>query len=320
MEDVKSKRCQASSCIKLNPAFNAPGETRGWFCAAHRLPGMENVVSKRCEASGCTRHPAFNTPGEVRGRFCAEHRLPGMENVRSRRCEAGGCGRQAAFNAPGHIHGRLCAEHRLHGMENVMCRRCEVTGCTKLNPAFNTPGAARGRFCSAHRLPGMEDVQSKRCEASGCTRTRRTFNLPGLRPSHCSEHRQSGMIRNPRMRCTQPDCKEWSTDGRTEPLRCEAHALPSVKCEQARMINVSQDLAAPRTLWIRYNLDAYASEFAQVAPRVRLDTLRRVLLRAIEASPEACASWPVIGVTQLFFDGFVSARATEVQSLDHILV
>jgi hypothetical protein len=86
------------------------------------------------------------------------------------------------------------------------------------------------------------------------------------------------------------------------------------------MISVSQDLAAPHTLWIRYNPDAYASEFAQVAASLRLDTLRRVLLQAMEASPEACAGWPVIGVTQLFFDGYLPARATEVQSLDHILV
>jgi hypothetical protein len=40
----------------------------------------------------------------------------------------------------------------------------------------------------------------------------------------------------------------------------------------------------------------------------------------MEASPEACADWPVIGVTQLFFDGYLSAEATEVQSLDHFLV
>jgi hypothetical protein len=99
----------------------------------------------------------------------------------------------------------------------------------------------------------------------------------------------------------------------------EQHLGRPCECEQARMINVSQDLAAPRTLWIRYNPDAYASEFAQLAPRARLDTLRRVLLRAIEATPEACASWPVIGVIQLFFDGYVSARTTVVQLLDHLL-
>jgi hypothetical protein len=228
------------------------------------------------------------------------------------------------------------------------------------------------------------------------------------------------MIRNPRVRCTHPSCAEWSTHGRTGPLRCEAHALPTdtilverecgscgltmvlsgtghcefcdpgaarqrrrlakqdevkhylavhmpdhppssidrapaellacgdrerpdflwdkghlvvilemdeeqhlgrpCECEQARMINVLQDLAASRALWIRYNPDAYSSPCAQVAPRARLDTLRRVLLRAIEATPEACASWPVIGVTQLFFDGYVAARAAEVQSLDHFLV
>jgi predicted nucleic acid binding AN1-type Zn finger protein len=69
MEDVKSKRCEASGCTKLNPAFNALGETRGRFCAEHRLPGMEDVMSRRCKASGCARQPNFNTPGETRGRF-----------------------------------------------------------------------------------------------------------------------------------------------------------------------------------------------------------------------------------------------------------
>jgi hypothetical protein len=302
-------------------------------------------------------------------------------------------------------------------MEDVRNKRCETSGCLH-QPIFNAPGEARGRFCAEHRLIGMEDVRSKRCEASGCTH-QPAFNLPGLRPSHCSEHRQPGMIRNPRVRCTHPNCAEWSTHGRTGPLRCEAQALPTdtnlverqcgscgltmvlsssghcefcdpsaahkrrrlakqdevkhylavhmpqyppcstdrtpaelracgdrerpdflwdkghlvvilevdeeqhlgraCECEQARMINVSQDLVAPRTLWIRYNPDVYASEFAQVAPRARLDTLRRVLLQAIEATPEACAGWPVVGVTQLFFDGFVSARANEVQSLDHFL-
>jgi hypothetical protein len=111
-------------------------------------------------------------------------------------------------------------------MEDVRSRRCEASGCTKLNPAFNVPGEARGRFCAEHRLPGMEDVQHDRCQASGCV-VRPAFNLPGLRSSYCLDHRQPGMMRKPRVQCTQPDCKEWSTHGRTGPLRCEAHALPT---------------------------------------------------------------------------------------------
>jgi hypothetical protein len=38
----------------------------------------------------------------------------------------------------------------------------------------------------------------------------------------------------------------------------EQHLGRPCECEQTRMINVSQNLAAPRTLWIRYNPEARA--------------------------------------------------------------
>jgi len=417
MENVKAKQCETNGCMR-QPTFNAPGETRGRFCKEHRLPDMENVKSKRCEATGCKRQPAFNAPGEACGRFCAEHQLPGMEDVLSKRCETSGCVRGPSFNVPGETRGRFCKEHRLPGMEDIKSKRCEASGCQSLNPGFNAPGETRGRFCGKHRLPGMEDVVSKRCEE--CTR-QPDFNVPGHPASHCSDHKQPSMIRNPRVRCTHPSkCKEWSTHGRTGPLRCEAHSLQTdtnlvekaccscgvtmilsgsghcefcdpgaarkrrrlakqdevkhflavkmpqhppnstdrtpaellacgdrerpdflwdrghlvvilevdedqhmgraCECEQARMINISQVMAAPHTLWIRYNPDKYTSSGAQLKPGVRRDTLRRVLLWAIEASPETCAAWPVIGVTQLFFDGFLPVQADEIQSLDHFIL
>jgi hypothetical protein len=45
-----------------------------------------------------------------------------------------------------------------------------------------------------------------------------------------------------------------------------------------------------------------------------------VLLGAIEATPEATAGWPVVGVMQLIFDGHTPEREAEVRSMDHFLV
>jgi len=203
----------------------------------------------------------------------------------------------------------------------------------------------------------MVDVRNPRCVYAGCDVTQPTYGLPGLKATICNKHHLTGMIRTPRVRCTDPRCTEWSTHGRTCPLRCEAHALDTdtnlvervcvgcsltmivsctghcefcdptaankrrrlakqdeikdflavhppdyppdcidrtpaglracgdrkrpdflwdrghlcvvlevdegqhagrtCECEQTRMINISQVLAAPHTLWIRFNPDAY---------------------------------------------------------------
>jgi hypothetical protein len=100
----------------------------------------------------------------------------------------------------------------------------------------------------------------------------------------------------------------------------EQHAGRPCECEQARMINVSSDLSAPRTLWVRFNPDGYACRGKPVSRPARLATLRRVLRHAIEATPEATAAWPAVGVMQLFFDGHIPEREAQVQSLDHFLV
>jgi hypothetical protein len=304
---------------------------------------MIDVKNTKCETSGCTRIPAFNAHGEAHGRFCAEHRLPGMGDVRSKRCEASGCARtQPTFNLP-ELRPSHFSEHRQPGMIRNPRVRCTHPNCVE----WSTHGRTGPLRCEAHALPTDTNLAERECGSCGLTMV---LSCTG----HC-EFCDPSAARKRRRLAKQDEVKHYlavhmpqhppsSIDRALAELRAcgdrerpdllwdkghlvvilevdeEQHLGRACECEQMRMINVSQDLAAPRTLWIRYNPDAYSSPCVQVAPRTRLDTLRRVLLEAIDASPEACAGWPVIGVTQLSFDGFVSARATEVQSLDQFLV
>jgi len=263
-------------------------------------------------------------------------------------------------------------------------------------------------------------VRSKRCQADGCPQTQPTFGLPGHIATRCTDHKQLGMIRNPRVRCTDPGCREWSTHRPTGAVRCEVHALSTdtnlierecascrltmilgasghceccepgtarkrrrqakqdevkhflasrmptqppdsvdrtptelracgdrerpdflwdrghlmvvlevdedqhsnraCECEQTRMINVSQAIGAPLTMWIRFNPDKYAGG-QQMRTATRRDTLQRVMKWALSASsPEACALWPVIGVLDLFFYGYQPEHSGRVQSFDHFII
>jgi len=98
------------------------------------------------------------------------------------------------------------------------------------------------------------------------------------------------------------------------------HTGRPCECEQTRMVNISQVLHAPRTLWIRYNPDKYTSSGGHVKTAARLATLRRVLMWAFHATPATCADWPVLGVIQLFFDEFAPGDDAHVHSMDHFIV
>jgi hypothetical protein len=147
-----------------------------------------------------------------------------MKDVKKKQCESIGCTTRPNFNWPDEQRGIFCGKHKKAGMRDVTNQRCGMPGCTT-TPIFNWPNEKRGRFCLQHRDPGMQDVRNQRCVM--CARTQPKYNLPGLRPWHCSDHVQPGMIRNPRVRCTHPQCDAWSTHGRTAPLRCESHAVPT---------------------------------------------------------------------------------------------
>lgn len=340
MEDVKNQKCEAAGC-KRTPSFNAPGETRGRFCAEHQLAGMEDVKNKKCEATGCKRVPSFNAVGETHGRFCAEHQLPGMEDVKNKKCEAAGCKRWPSFNRPG-VRASYCSEHRQSGMIRNPRVRCCKPWCTD----WSTHGRTGPLRCEAHALHTDTNLVERVCVGCAlpmivsCTghcefcdptaankrrRLAKQHEIGHFLAVHLPDHPPDATDRTPgELRACgdreRPDFF-WDRGHLCVLLEVdeEQHAGRACECEQARMINISQVLDAPHTLWVRFNPDAYEAPGGPAKPAIRRDTLRRVLLQALQASPETCADWPVIGVMQLFFDGFRPECAAQVQSLDHFL-
>ena len=226
MIDVKNKTCETIGCNK-QPAFNIPGEIKGRFCFEHKELSMVDVKSKRCEIVGCDISPNYNNPGESRGRFCTTHKELYMVDVKSKRCEVDGCNTIPNYNIHGETKGRFCTIHKEENMINVKSKQCEVDGCNKL-PSYNIPGEKTGRFCTNHKESNMIDVNHKICEIKECMIIVR-YGLLGKPPTHCSTHKQKGMITSPTKPCQTTSCKQLGTHESSGTRFCEEHAPPNAE-------------------------------------------------------------------------------------------
>ena len=320
MVDVKTRRCDHPGCTS-RPVFNKEGESRGRFCAVHRETGMVDVKNRRCDHPGCSLHPVFNKEGESRGRFCSLHKEPDMVDMQHRRCVE--CSTRASYGLPGHP-ASYCAAHKRAGTMRHSRRICSEKRCRDVA----THGITRPERCETHTLPGDDNLVEQEC-TSCCLPN--IVNADGL-CVYCNEHLTGKRPRLARQRevlqfldCACADIPYDTTDVVPQDLRaCDRRERPDVmwdqgdrvvilevdedqhrsrpcECEQTRMINVSEALRAPHTLWIRYNPDAFQSPEARAwgSRAKRHSLLQRWLRWALEAPLEH-----TIGAMYLFFDGF----------------
>ena len=159
--------CEYSNC-KTRPSFNLTGQTKGRFCAKHRLPEMVDVQHKTCESEGCRKRPNYNLAGETKGRFCVEHKEEKMVNVKSKTCESEGCRKLPSYNLAGETNGRFCVEHKEENMVNVSRPHssCIEEGCTS-KPSHGWL-KKRAVYCQRHSKKGMLELSlTLKCHQCG---------------------------------------------------------------------------------------------------------------------------------------------------------
>jgi hypothetical protein len=68
----------------------------------------------------------------------------------------------------------------------------------------------------------MKNVVSKNCEHPKCE-TRVSYGIPGYNATRCAQHKQEGMILNPKTKCMVPNCKEIAMYGIHKAIHCVYH-------------------------------------------------------------------------------------------------
>lgn len=292
----KHKRCEKDGCDTI-PCFNVPGEKRGKFCLEHKEDGMVDVRHKRCEKDGCMSRPSYGFPG-FGASFCAAHRVEGCMRHSKRRCLH--C---KNWSTHGIVHPERCETHALPGDDNLVERRC--SNCTILN-ILNKDGICgdcchwfgkRPRLAKQREVVQFLDVQMKDSPYTSVDK-----NTIDIRDCGGKE---------------RPDVL-WLLADRAVILEVDEdqHNSRSCDCEQTRMVNITQALGFERTIWIRYNPDAFKGVNSRrySTANKRLGLLKEWLNWAFRVD---LTTLKPISVVYLFFDDFVESDV-KIYELDCI--
>lgn len=280
MLDVRNKRCTAPGCTKLSPCFNVEGQTRGIFCADHKLDNMVDVFHARCQADGCKARAHFGLPGLALTR-CTKHALAGMLRNSRKRCATDGCTEVAVWGSSAHT-ATHCDTHKQEGQLNIVEGACACCGLLDVLKQDKTCGN-----CG-------ESARRKRAYLLKQQRMKEAIETAGLPikfydvvvESMCNKKRLEVVI----------DAGTHMID-----IECDEHQHRSYACEDARMCAATEQLGM-RTIFVRFNPDSFRTDGVWKNPpeKVRFRTLVDWVNHLLHAGvPEHDVS-----ALYLFYDGY----------------
>ena len=174
-----------------------------------------DVVHEKCVNPGCSRRPSYGAVGG-KAKWCATHSDVLMVDLVHARCSKPGCSKQPHF-------GKFCQEHApLRTFEIGGAQQCLHKGC-KRRRAF---GLIVPTFCKTHATNEMVYLIKPRCVSAECDALA-WYGAPALEATVCARHKRTGMIANPRQRCSHAACNNVGTydmNSRKSDRFCETHA------------------------------------------------------------------------------------------------
>lgn len=245
MVNVKDKMC--IKCGLHQPTFNIAGE-KALYCGSCRSSQMIDVSNNKCIKCH-NKHRCFNKEGE-KALYCNDCKQPEHINVTEKRKCVKCNERVPSFNKKGEtkpLYCSLCADESMIDLMHKKCIKCNIA-----SPSFNFEGK-KPEFCLKCCDSGMVNVVASRptCKECGCLAR---HGYPQMKASHCSEHKLTSMIIDPRRHCafksetSTKKCKEFAIWGYGSHSVCEAHKSNDMlnfierKCAECQHIDViSQD-------------------------------------------------------------------------------
>ena len=283
MIDVKHQRCEHDGCDS-RPNFNVRGQTKGQFCKEHKEPGMIDVANKRCEHDGCDSRPSYGFPGKSSS-FCASHKVEGtMQDSRKR------CLKCKEWSTYGIMKPVRCEEHKLNGDSNLVEKNCQNCNLPNILGDNGNCGDCNHWFGKRPRLAKQREVVQFLDQSINQPYT--SVDKIPIDVKDCGGKERPDVL--------------WDREDRIVILEIDEdqHKSRPCECEQVRMINISQALGSERTIWIRYNPDAFQGNSKKWTPNKRHSLLKEWLQHVFSVDLTTLGT---ISVVYLFFDDFSEA-------------
>ena len=288
---------------------------------------MVDVNNKRCAHDGCTRRPNFNAPDQTKGAYCAAHKLAGMVDVTSKRCQAPSCRALATYGKDEYHRAQFCDEHKNDTDVCIAdALRCSREGCMQQYEFVveSETGTGAYKVCLAHAPPEYEIALKRLCKYCDIREDVPFVCVTCRQRMHKKEHAVVRHLRrtielpliydeSPGFECTRkrPDIRfETPTHDVIVEVDENQHRQYQESCECARISEIVGALGGKSVAFVRYNPDAvrYGGKIHGVTAAERID----LLVETVNEEIQRASTEFEVRLVQLWYDAPVAAAKREM--------
>ena len=278
--------CLNTDC-KKRPYFGLTNK-KAQYCAEHKSIDMINTVSKTCIYADCKKHATYGKLFSSKT-HCVEHRNKNeyLREKNQPKCLSENCKHRPFYTDKKDNYPIRCELHKIDNDLNVIEKKC--VNCSLENFISNKNGMCND--CSdyiqikATRRHYKEETVKKLLLEND-------FNIihDKIPEGSCNKYRPDFIL----------DCGKFFII-----IECDEHQHSNYQClcEQARMINIHQDIGGSiPVLFIRYNPDNY-TDTNKTRHRSKNESIRHDKLISVLKS---CVIHPPkyhLSVIYLYYDG-----------------
>lgn len=284
--DLVSKKCSADDCYK-QPHFGPPGG-KPTTCASHKEHGFVELINKLCQHTNCNTRANY---GKLFGPpiHCFKHKQKNDYKGKERKpkCVSDKCKARPAYTDDESNYPKRCEDHKLEDDVNVVEQKCVTCGIENM---INT-ATGKCNNCTAFmqvkqgRRKYKEDVIAALFDEHKIELTHDKIPV-----GSCNKYRPDFVI----------DC---GTHFVIIEVDEHQHSGYQCECEQARMINVCQDLGGGMPVtFIRYNPDDYKAANGKWIRRKNKAPRHKKLMDVVKSCMQHMPDH-LLGVIYLYYNG-----------------
>ena len=322
----KSNKCIHPGC-KTSPVFGLEGK-KAIYCNQHKQVNMINVKSNKCIHTGCKTIPTFALEGQ-KAQYCNQHKQVNMVDVLSKTCIYSGCKTIPNY---GKLFSDInhCSSHKTKNdyPRSLVNPICILENCSNM-PLYTDIKNNYPLRCEEHHIETDTNIIEQKCIVCGLMSyiSEKTCNdcsdfvKNKITRRHYKEHVVKDLLSDHKYNFkhdTIPDqsCNKYRPDF---VIDCHTHFIIlevdehqhsgyQCECEQARMINIHQDIGGGMpVIFIRYNPDSYKDSSNKLI-REKNTTMRHTKLIEVLNSTQLHIPDSHLTVIYLFYDGYNSNK------------